>query len=198
MPLKIGVHGPTNMVACEAARVANSVAAQSNLFISGSFVIDTTDSTVCTAGKSDLTPSGQGLDEVAGRARCPRVPTAPLIQHTTYRRGAVGTAPYLRLCQWPGLWARSKRCSGVLVGTCGRRDPIAPLTPALSPLRGEGDRGACAVKMRHLVFSLSPQRGEGRGEGCDCSLNDDIAKAQEANCQPQKNTGKNVVLGMLM
>jgi len=34
------------------------------------------------------------------------------------------------------------RFSGELVAGCGRDGLVSPLTPALSPLRGEGERGA--------------------------------------------------------
>src|SRR5262245_16574372 len=51
---------------------------------------------------------------------------------------------------------------------------VTPLTPTLSPLRGEGVAGVPAraatvsFQPRRRRVSLSPQRGEGRGEGCGC------------------------------
>ena len=48
----------------------------------------------------------------------------------------------------------------------------SPLTPALSPLRGEGDTHSDVLEELNVIvlsdsrqFSLSPPRGEGRGEG---------------------------------
>src|SRR5947207_15707445 len=67
---------------------------------------------------------------------------------------------------------RNVQCHYDLDLHSGRNGPFAPLTPALSPLRGEGSR--CASHARHWTHqaaasraSLSPQRGEGRGEGCE-------------------------------
>src|SRR5439155_17878937 len=53
--------------------------------------------------------------------------------------------------------------------TARRNRPNAPLTPALSPLRGEGERYAAYLVLLETggAVPLSPQRGEGRGGGCE-------------------------------
>ena len=67
--------------------------------------------------------------------------------------------PYARFARCPPKGKVSP------LGRPGGTDMRAPLTPALSPLRGERERFGDDRRARAMGTSLSPERGEGRGEG---------------------------------